>query len=304
MMFLLKRLGWTALTFWLVFTITFFLMQAVPGGPFSTDRQVSPAVLKNLEKRFNLDEPLYVQYAKQLGSTIMLDLGPSYRLVDFNVNEIIASGFPVSAALGLFAMWFALVFGILAGVFSAVYRRTWIDVGLMAVATIGIAVPNFVFASLSIMLFVFVLHWLPPGGWGTLEQLVLPSICLGMPYAAYIARLLRTGMLEVLNQDYIRTAKAKGLSQQVIIFRHALKGAMLPVISFLGPAVAGILTGSLVIERIFGLPGLGSHFIQAATQRDYLLAMGMVLVYWAMLSVMNLIVDLSYRYFDPRIRME
>jgi len=185
-----------------------------------------------------------------------------------------------------------------------VRRQTLTDFSLMLVATIGIALPNFVIAGIMIMLFVFLLPIFPAAGWGTLGHLILPAFCLGAPYAAYIARLARTGMLDVLSRDYIRTAYAKGLSSRAVILRHALKGAMLPVVSFLGPAIAGILTGSLVIEKIFGIPGLGIHFIEAAMQHDYTLAMGLVLVYTTLLYTMNLIVDISYAYLDPRVKLE
>jgi oligopeptide transport system permease protein len=232
------------------------------------------------------------------------DFGPSYKLEDYTVNEVIAQGFPVSASLGIFALMFALALGLTAGVISAIERHSFYDVAVMALATLGIAVPNFVLASLAIIVFVFLLGWFPAAGWGSVQQLVLPALCLGAPFAGYIARLTRTGMLEVLGLDYIRTAYAKGLSHRRVVLRHALRGAIVPVVSFLGPATAGILTGSLVLERIFALPGMGSHFIEAATQRDYTLAMGMVLVYTFLLFVMNTLVDLSYALIDPRVKIK
>ena len=198
---------------------------------------------------------------------------------------------------------FALSLGLTAGTISAIYRGSFWDVAVMAVATVGIAVPNFVLASLSIILFVFILDLLPAGGWGSIQQLILPALCLGAPFAAYIARLTRTGMLEVLSQDYIRTARAKGLRERRVVMRHALRGALLPVVSYLGPATAGILTGSLVLEKIFFLPGMGTHFIDAAMHLDYTLAMGMVLVYTALLYTMNLVVDVSYAIIDPRVKL-
>lgn len=302
--FLLKRLGWFVLTVWVVFTVSFALMRSVPGGPFSSDRQLSKEVERSVKARYNLDDPLYIQYLNMLADYATLDFGDSFRLQDFSVNRIIAEGFPISAALGLFALAFALCVGVPCGAIAAVYRRGATDVGLMAAATVGIAVPNFVFAGVSILLFSFYWKFFPPAGWGSLEQLVLPSICLGLPYAAYIARLTRTGMLDVLGQDYIRTARAKGLSETWIVMRHAAPGAMLPVVSFLGPAVANILSGSLVVERVFALPGLGSHFLEAAFQRDYTLAMGMIVVYTVLLYVMNLIVDLSYGWINPRVKLD
>ena len=302
--YLLKRLVWMVVTLWIVFTISFFLMRAVPGGPLDSERKLSPEIEANIRAHYQLDQPLAMQYLHHLGRTLRLDFGPSYKLKDFTVGEVIAQGFPVSASLGIFALMFAITLGLTAGIVSAIRRQTWLDFTFMAMATLGIAVPNFVLASLSIVLFVFILKWLPAAGWGTLEQIILPALCLGAPFAAYIARLTRTGMLEVLSQDYIRTAYAKGLSERRVVLRHALRGALLPVVSYLGPATAGILTGSLVLEKIFALPGMGSHFIEAATQRDYTLAMGMVLVYTTLLYTMNLLVDLSYAVIDPRVKLD
>lgn len=302
--FLVRRLGWMALTLWIVYTTTFFLMRMVPGGPFSGERNLRPEIEKNIKARYQLDQPLAVQYVNHLWRTLCFDLGPSYKLADFSVNEIIAQGFPISAALGVFALTFALVAGLTAGILSALYRGRWLDLILRGGAILGIAIPNFVVASVGIIVFVFLLNWLPAAGWGSVQQMILPSACLGAPFAAYIARLMRTGMLEVLAQDYIRTAYAKGLPTHTVVLRHALKGAILPVVSFLGPATAGILTGSLVLERIFALPGMGSHFIEAATQRDYTLAMGMVLVYTALLYTMNVLVDICYSLLDPRVKVE
>ena len=298
--FLLKRIGWMVLTLWIVFTVSFFLMRAVPGGPFDDEKKLPPDIKKNIEARYHLDDPLPKQYLDHLGRIVFkFDFGPSYRLRDYTVNEIISEGFPVSASLGVFAMVFALSLGMTAGVISAVRRNSFLDVSFMSAATLGIAVPNFVLASLAIVVFVFLLDWFPAAGWGTLRQMILPAICLGAPFAAYIARLTRTGMMEVLGLDYIRTAYAKGLDSRRVVLRHALRGAILPVVSYLGPATAGILTGSLVLERIFGLPGMGSHFIVAAEQRDFTLCMGMVLVYSFLVLLMNMLVDLSYSVIDP-----
>ena len=302
--FLLKRLGWMLLTLWVVFTISFILMRSVPGGPLSNERKLDPEIEKNIQARYHLDDPLWMQYLRELGNAARFDLGPSYRLADFSVNEIIAQGFPISASLGVLAMFFAVTLGVTAGVVSALRRQTWLDHSVMAVATLGMALPEFVIASLAILVFVFWIPLFPAAGWGTLRQLLLPSVCLGAPYAAYIARLTRTGMLDVLSQDYIRTALAKGLPMRTVVTRHALRGAMLPVVSFLGPATAGILTGSLVEEQIFAIPGLGMHFVQAATQRDYTLAMGLVLLYTALLYALNVVVDVAYTVLDPRVKLE
>jgi oligopeptide transport system permease protein len=257
----------------------------------------------NLKRAYNLDLPVYQQYFIQLGRAVRGDLGPSYRLADFTVAEIIAQGLPISAALGVLALAFAIVLGLAAGIVSAVYRGTVADVLLMTAATIGIALPSFVIASLAILLFVFLIPLFPAAGWGTVRQLVLPAICLGALYAAEIARITRTGMLDTLSQDYIRTARAKGLGQTAIVLRHALPGTLLPVVSFLGPATAGILTGSVVMEKIFAIPGLGWHFVQAALQRDILLEMGLVLLYTVLLCTMNFLVDLSYAILDPRVEL-
>ena len=302
--FILKRLAWMVLTLWIVYTLSFFAMRAVPGGPFDAERQVSPEVLANLKDRYKLNDPLLKQYWDHLVRTVQFDFGPSYKLQDFSVNEVIAQGFPISASLGIFALSFAIVFGISAGVVSALRRQSWIDVLFMSMATLGIAIPNFVLASMGIIVFVFLFNILPAAGWGSLRQIILPALCLGAPFAAYIARLTRTGMLEVLSQDYIRTAYAKGLPRRRVILRHALRGALLPVVSYLGPATAGILTGSLVLERIFAIPGMGSHFIDAAIQRDYTLSMGVVLVYTALLYTMNMLVDFSYALIDPRVKLK
>lgn len=302
--FLVKRLGWMLLTIWVVYTVSFFLMRSVPGGPFASEKKIPPAIKRNIEARYKMDRPIYEQYFSHLWSTVCLDLGPSYKLEDYTVNEVIAQGFPVSASLGIFAMFFALSVGLTAGVISAVYRNSSYDLAFMLMATIGIAIPNFVLASIAVVLFVFVWPIFPAAGWGQLSQIILPAICLGAPFAGYIARLTRTGMLEVLGMDYIRTAYAKGLGTHQVVVKHALRGAILPVVSYLGPATAGILSGSLVLERIFALPGMGSHFIEAATQRDYTLAMGMVLIYTVLLFVMNTLVDLSYSMIDPRVDVE
>ncbi len=302
--FLVKRLLWTAATMWVVFTITFFLMRSVPGGPFDGERKLDPEIKRNIESRYGTNDPLPVQYFRELGNVCRGDLGPSYKLADYTVNEIIAQGFPVSASLGTLALCFAIGLGLPVGIVAATRRGKLPDYGAMTLATIGMALPEFFVAPLAIIVFVFVWPLFPAAGWGSWQQLILPSVCLGLPYAAYIARLTRTGMLDVLSQDYIRTARAKGLAPRDVVLRHALKGAMLPVVSFLGPATAGILTGSLIEEAIFAIPGLGIHFVQSAQQRDYTLAMGLVLLYFLLLSLMNLVVDLLYKLLDPRVKID
>jgi len=299
-----KRVLWMLLTVWIVFTITWILMRLVPGGPYSAEKKVPPAIQRNLEAQFRMNEPLLVQYGSQLWDALRGDLRLSMKLQDYSVNEVIAQGFPVSAALGIFALTFALFFGTVAGVISAVRRNSFFDYSFMAFATLGIAVPNFVLAGVAILIIVFQWHLLPPAGWGSRDHIWLPALCLAAPYTAYVARLTRAGMLEVLNLDYIRTAYAKGLSPRTVIVKHALRGAILPVVSYIGPAAAGILTGSLILERIFNIPGMGSHFIEAASQRDYTLAMGIVLVSTILVYVMNMLVDISYAVIDPRVKME
>jgi oligopeptide transport system permease protein len=302
--FVFRRFLGLVLTLWVVFTLSFLLMHSVPGGPYSSERNLPPEIEENFKEKYELNLPVYQQYANQLGRAVSGDLGPSQRLLDYSVNEVIAQGLPVSACLGILALTFAVVLGLSAGIVSAVYRGSAADVTLMALATVGIALPSFVIGGLTIMLFVFWIPIFPAGGWGTLRQLVLPAVCLGAVYAAEIARISRTGMLDALSQDFVRTARAKGLSQLAVALRHALPIALLPVVSFLGPAVAGILTGSVVVERIFAIPGLGWHFVQAATQRDYTVSMGLVLLYTLLLYTMNFIVDLSYGILDPRVELK
>ncbi len=302
--YLIRRVGWLLLTLWIVYTVSFVLMRSVPGNPFSSERAVPPAIERQLRARYNLDAPPIRQYLDYAWGIVSRgDLGWCLRLEDYSVNQVLAEGFPVSASLAIFGLVFAIALGIPAGVISAVRRGSFADLSMMTAAVLGIAVPNFVLASIVILLFVFIIPLFPAGGWGTLRQLALPAFCLGAPVAAYIARLTRAGMLEVLSREHVRTAMAKGLSSRAVILKHVLPGALLPVVSYLGPATAGVLTGSLVLEKIFAIPGMGSHFINAALQRDYTLAMGMVLTYTVLLFVMNSIVDISYAVIDPRVKL-
>jgi oligopeptide transport system permease protein len=304
MMFLLRRIVGIVVTLWVVYTFTFLLMRFVPGGPLMGDRKMPEAIQRNIEERYHLNDPLWKQYGSSLLYALQGDFGPSFKLGDFSVNDVIYQGFPVSASLGILAITFALFFGLTAGVISAARRNTPWDVLSMACAALGVAIPNFVLASLAIVVFVFRMHLVPAGGWGTVGQLILPSLCLSAPVAAYLARLTRAAMLDVLNLDYIRTAYAKGLSERHVLLRHALRGSLLPAISYLGPAAAAVLTGSPIIEKIFNIPGMGSHFVEAALQRDYTLALGVVMVYTALLLTFNMLVDLSYALIDPRVKME
>jgi len=280
-------------------------MKVAPGGPFSAERNPPPEVLANINKVYHLDEPLPKQYVRYLGNMLRGDLGPSFRYKDYTVNDLIGNTMPNSLILGITALCSALVFGLLVGLVSAVKRNSIADYASMSVAVIGISVPLFVVGPLLMLLFAVKLKWLPTSGWITgrqgLKTLIMPALALSLPYFAYIARLSRASVLEVLRSDYIRTAYAKGLSYPVVLFKHALKGALLPVISYLGPAFAGIITGSVVIEKIFLVPGLGTFFVQSALNRDYTLIMGTVVMYSIILILMNFVVDILYAVIDPRI---
>ncbi len=303
--FIVRRFFWLLVTMWAVFTASFILMRSVPGGPFDREKAVAPEIKRNLERRYNLDKPVLVQYGLEFQRVFLHgDLGHCMNIADASVNYVIRQGLPISAAVGILAMTFAVSFGLLTGIVSAAMRGSPLDVGLRLVATAGIALPNFVVAGICILLFVFWLPLLPAAGWGSLSQLVLPAFCLGAPYAAEVARISRTSMLDALSHDYIRTARAKGVSRTRVVLVHGLRNSLLPVVSFLGPAVAGILTGSLIVEQIFGIPGLGVYFVKSALQRDYTLSMGVVLLYTLVLYTMNFLVDLSYAYLDPRVELE
>ena len=303
--FIIRRLISLIPTLFLIVTFSFFIMKVAPGGPFSAERNPPPEVLANINKVYHLDEPLLKQYVRYLGNMLRGDLGPSFRYKDYTVNDLIGNTMPNSLILGITALCSALVFGLLVGLISAVKRNSVADYAAMSVAVIGISIPLFVVGPLLMLLFAVKLKWLPTSGWITgrqgLKTLVMPALALSLPYFAYIARLSRASVLEVLRSDYIRTAYAKGLSYPVVLFKHALKGAMLPVISYLGPAFAGIITGSVVIERIFLVPGLGTFFVQSALNRDYTLIMGTVVMYSIILILMNFVVDILYAVIDPRI---
>ena len=292
-------------TLFLIVTFSFFIMKVAPGGPFSAERNPPPEVLANINKVYHLDEPLPKQYVRYLGNMLRGDLGPSFRYKDYTVNDLIGNTMPNSLILGITALCSALVFGLLVGLVSAVKRNSIADYASMSIAVIGISIPLFVVGPLLMLLFAVKLKWLPTSGWITgrqgLKTLIMPALALSLPYFAYIARLSRASVLEVLRSDYIRTAYAKGLSYPVVLFKHALKGAMLPVISYLGPAFAGIITGSVVIEKIFLVPGLGTFFVQSALNRDYTLIMGTVVMYSIILILMNFVVDILYAVIDPRI---
>ncbi|WP_425401036.1 ABC transporter permease [Aeoliella sp.] len=302
--YFVKRGLWLLLTVWVVFTLTWLLANASPGSPFSSERSLPAEIEANLRRHYNLDKPAHVRYLLDLGNLLRGDLGVSSKQVDFTVNELVSLCWPVSAALGLAALAWAAVVGLVAGVVSAARRGSLADYSLMSIATVGIALPNFVIAGFAILLFSFLIPLLPPAGWGSPRYLLMPAFCLGAPYAAYIARISRTGMLDVLSQDYIRTARAKGLSRRAVILKHALPTAVIPVVSFLGPAVAGIITGSLVIEKLFAIPGIGYSFVQSAIDNDTPMAMGIVVLYTILLFTMNTLVDAAYTWLDPRVSWE
>jgi oligopeptide transport system permease protein len=301
----LKRLLGAAPTLLLLITLAFFLMRAAPGGPFDRERALPPQIEAALQADYHLDQPLWRQYLHYLGGLAHGDLGPSFQYSGFSVAELIASGAPVSFKLGACAMSLAVLLGGLLGCVAALRRNSVFDRALMALAMLGLSVPNYVVAPLLILLFAIVLGWLPAGGWSThgIGDAVLPVIALALPQIATIARLMRASMIETLSASFIRTARAKGLPMRLIVWRHALKPALLPVLSYLGPAAAGIVTGSVVIEQVFAIPGIGRYFVQAALNRDYTLVLGVVIFYGALIILFNFLVDLLYGLLDPRLRL-
>ena len=302
--FIFHRLLETIPVFFVIITATFFMIRFVPGGPFTAEKAVSPEILRNLEAHYGLNKPLFVQYLDYLGKLAKGDLGPSFKYPNRTVNEIILDKLPTSLELGTLALLVALVVGLPLGVLAAVKRNTWIDYLCSSTAMIGICVPTFVLGPLLILAFAIHLRWLNASGWYEPIDRVLPSLVLGFFYSAYIMRLTRGGMLDVLNQDFIRTARAKGATETRIVFKHALRGGLLPVVSFLGPAVAGILTGSFVIETIFQIPGLGREFVNSAFNRDYTLVLGTVILYATLVIILNLVVDIVQVWLNPRLKFE
>ncbi|HZP61047.1 MAG TPA: ABC transporter permease subunit [Opitutaceae bacterium] len=302
--FIARRILETIPVLFVIVTVTFFMIRFVPGGPFTAEKAVTPEILRNLEAHYGLDQPLWKQYFNYLGSLLHGDLGPSFKYPNRTVNEIIAEKLPVSIELGTEALLVALVLGLTAGVFAAARRNSWLDYGASGLAMVGICVPTFVMGPLLVLVCAIHFGWFNASGWYTPADRVLPALTLGGYYAAYIARLTRGGMLEVLNQDYIRTARAKGASELRIIFRHALRGGLLPVVAFLGPGIADILTGSFVIETIFQIPGLGREFVTSAFNRDYTLITGTVILYAALIIALNLVVDVVQVWLNPKLRFE
>lgn len=303
--FVIRRLLSLIPTLFLIVTLSFFIIRIAPGGPFSSEKQVPPEVLQNILKKYHMDESLPRQYLRYLSDMLHGDLGPSFRYKDYDVNTLIGQSLPNSMILGVTSLIIAVICGIAVGILSALKQNTLADYLGMSVAVIGISIPLFVIGPVLMLLFATTLKWLPTSGWiydrNGLKTLFMPAVTLAFPYFAVIARLSRASILEILRSDYIRTARAKGLKESVVIAKHVLKGAMLPVISYLGPAFAGIVTGSVVVEKIFLVPGLGGFFVNSALNRDYTLIMGTVIVYSVILVVMNFIVDVLYGAIDPRI---
>lgn len=300
---LLRLLG-AIPTLLLVIALAFLMVHAAPGGPFDNERVLAPEIEENIARAYHLDEPLPQQFWRYLSGIVRGDLGPSYRYRDHTVSELIANAFPLSLRLGSMAMLLALVVGIAAGSFAALRRNSLIDRLVMTAAMTGMSIPVFVFAPVLVLFFAVKLQWLP-AGWSGNEgpaRFVLPVLSLALPQIAYIARLMRASMIDVLASDFIRTARAQGLGAQAIIRYHALKPAMLPVLSYMGPAIAAILTGSVVVEEIFGIPGLGQFFVRGALNRDYTLVLGIVIFYATLIVCLNLVVDILYGAIDPRIR--
>ncbi len=300
--FLARRLLASLVVLAVVVTTCFFLMRLMPGGPFDLEQSPDPVIRANLLAAYDLDAPMHEQFARYVEGLLRRgDLGPSLRYRDYDVSEILAESLPVSLVLGGSALVLALVFGLGAGALAAARRGSAIDTAIMSLAGLGLALPSFVVAGVLVLLFAF--HWqlFPVVGFGSPAQLVLPAVSLAMPFAATIARLFRAGLLEVLGEDWIRTARAKGRSPLAVLWIHAARPASIPVVSYLGPAIAGVLSGSLVIESIFAIPGVGTHFVESALNADYNLALGVVIVYTVLLTVANLAVDLAYNLIDPRM---
>jgi oligopeptide transport system permease protein len=291
-------------TLLIIVTATFFLMHAAPGGPFDQEQTLAPEIKANLQRSYGLDQPIWIQYGRYLKSLSHGDFGPSFKYKDFTVTELIAQGFPVTFTLGVIAIALALSIGIPLGTFAALHHNTAADYVTMSFAVMGIAIPTFVVLPFLGLLLGVYLHWLPVAGWeaGSMKHLALPVIALALPPLAYIARLTRGSMLEIMRAHFIRTAFAKGLPARTVIFRHALRPALMPVASYLVPAVASIMTGSLVVESIAGLPGIGRYLVQGALNRDYTLVLGMVIIYSTLLIGLGLLVDLLYAWLDPRVR--
>ena len=300
--FVMGRLAGGVVVVLCVATFSFFMLRAAPGGPFDEERNVPESIQRNIEKHYNLDQPLIVQYGIYMKRMVFhLDLGHSVKRPQ-TVREIIGEHFPKSIVLGLLSLAFATIFGVFFGVLAASKQNTWVDHGAMSIALFGISIPSFVLGPILIMVFSLTLHWFPPARFEGFSSMVLPAATLGMIYMGVVARLARSGLLETLRQDYIRTARAKGLRERKVVWKHALRLGLLPVVTFLGPAFAALITGSFVVEKIFQIPGLGFFFVSSITDRDYPVLTGVLVFYSIFLVLMNMLVDIAYGYLDPRIR--
>ena len=284
--------------------LSFFLMHAAPGGPFDSERSLAPEIEARLAAQFHLDEPVWMQFGRYLGGLLQGDLGPSLQYEGRSVANLIADGAPVSAAVGAAALLLAMIGGVAVGAIAAMRRDGGLDRGLMLLALVGLSLPSYVVVPVLILVFALALDWLPAGGWDGPASVLLPAVALALPHMAAVARLTRGALGDVLAAPWIRTARAKGLPERLIVFRHALKPALLPVVSWLGPAAAGLMTGSVVVEQVFGIPGIGRYFVQGALNRDYMLVLGVVLFYGALVIAFNFLVDLAYGALDPRARLE
>jgi oligopeptide transport system permease protein len=302
--FVARRLLQMIPVLFIIATMTFFMLRLAPGGPFDSEKSVTPEILKNLEAYYGLNKPVYRQYYDYLANVVKGDLGPSFKYPNRTVNELIGESFPISAELGFWSLLVALAVGLPAGIISSLRPNTAMDYIPNSLAMAGICLPNFVLGPLLVLIFALTLGWARVSGWDEPIDRVLPALTLGAAYAAYIARLTRGGMLEVFSQDFIRTARAKGASPLRIILKHAMRGGLLPVVSYLGPAVAGLITGSFVVETIFQIPGLGRYFVNAAFNRDYTMVLGAVLFYGALIVVFNLMVDVALVWMNPRLKFE
>jgi oligopeptide transport system permease protein len=300
--FLLRRFLFAVATLWVVATATFTLMRVTPGGPFDRERRLPPEVLANIEAKYHLDDPLLRQYLRYLKDIAQGDLGPSYKYLDRNVGDIILDTFPVSASLGSLALLAAVALALCLGILAASNRDSWIDRGCLVIATLGIALPPFILGAGVIWIFSLQFVLLPPAGWGSIPALILPTLTLASAPTAYLAALLRSTLIETLSEDFIRTARAKGLAEPLVLWKHALSNSLFPILSALGPLIAAMLTGSFVVEYIFAIPGMGRFFITAVTDRDYPMIMGVTLAYTTVLVCANLLVDFLYSWIDPRIK--
>ncbi|WP_339805981.1 oligopeptide ABC transporter permease OppB [uncultured Marinobacter sp.] len=302
--FIIRRLMVAVPTVIALITVSFVLMHAAPGGPLTDERAVPEAVMKNIEAKYNLDKPLWQQYFIYVGNVVQGDLGPSFRYKDYTVNELIASSFPRSAYIGAWSFLFVVVFGIAFGVLAALKQNRWPDYTVMTAAMTGVVFPNFVMAPLLVLLFAVTLRWLPAGGWegGQVEYIVLPIIAMATSYIAQVARITRSSMIEVMRSPFIRTARAKGIPRHSIVWRHALKPALIPVVSYLGPAFVGIITGSVIIDQVFSTGGIGQHFVNGAINRDYSLILGVTILVGVLTILFNAVVDILYTWLDPRVR--